>query len=92
MTLKKRWFDEILAGTKRVEYREVKPYWTKRLFDNGVAKKFDVIEFRNGYSRDARKMRVEFLGVDVVVLDKDIGDGWKKGMRVYGLKLGNRVQ
>lgn len=88
MTLKKRWFDEILAGTKRVEYREVKPYWTKRLFDNGKAREFDVIEFKNGYSRDARKMRVEFLGVDVVVLDKTLGDGWNEGMSVYGIRLG----
>ena len=30
-TLKRRWFAEIVAGTKRVEYREIKPYWTSRL-------------------------------------------------------------
>jgi hypothetical protein len=30
-TLKRRWFAEIVAGTKRIEYREIKPYWTSRL-------------------------------------------------------------
>ncbi len=66
LTLMKEWFDQILAGTKKIEYREIKPYWTKRLFDDGGnAKKFDIIEFRNGYSKDCRKMRVEFKGLRV---------------------------
>jgi len=91
LILKKKWFDEILAGTKKIEYREIKPYWTKRLFDDeGKPKKFDVIEFRNGYSKDARKMRVEFKGVRIGVLKGDVM-GWKKGMRVYEIFLGKIV-
>mgnify|MGYP003420506619 FL=1 len=30
-TLKKQWFEKIKSGEKTVEYREVKPYWTKRI-------------------------------------------------------------
>ena len=30
-TLEREWFAKIVAGTKRVEYRQIKPYWTKRL-------------------------------------------------------------
>jgi hypothetical protein len=30
-TIKREWFAEIVARTKRIEYREVKPYWTSRL-------------------------------------------------------------
>lgn len=30
--LKKEWFEKIKSGEKMHEYREVKPYWTKRLF------------------------------------------------------------
>jgi hypothetical protein len=30
-TLKREWFAKIVAGTKRIEYREIKPYWTTRL-------------------------------------------------------------
>lgn len=63
LTLKKKWFDLIKAGEKKVEFREIKPYWTKRLFDeNGEAIKYDFIIFRNGYSKDAPKMKVEFKG------------------------------
>lgn len=33
LTLKKLWFDMIKEGVKLEEYREIKPYWTKR-FEN----------------------------------------------------------
>lgn len=66
LTLMKRWFDEILVGTKKVEYREIKPYWTKRLFEeNGKPKHYDFVLFRNGYSKSARKIITEFKGLRV---------------------------
>ena len=30
-TIKREWLREIAAGRKRVEYREIKRYWTRRL-------------------------------------------------------------
>ena len=30
-SLKKQWYEKILRGEKTIEYREVKPYWNKRL-------------------------------------------------------------
>ena len=30
LPIKKKWFDMILFGEKKEEYREIKPYWTKR--------------------------------------------------------------
>ena|ERR1700679_3471477 len=30
-TLKRQWFAKIVDGTKKIEYREIKPYWTSRL-------------------------------------------------------------
>jgi len=50
LTLKRKWFDMILSGEKKEEYREIKPYWRKRL----LRKSFDAIHFRNGYAKDAR--------------------------------------
>ena len=29
--LKKEWYEKIRSGEKTIEYREVKPYWEKRL-------------------------------------------------------------
>jgi hypothetical protein len=63
LTLKGKWFDLILKGEKKIEYREIKPYWTKRLFDNGKENKFDYVVFRNGYTKNSPTMKVEFLGI-----------------------------
>ena len=43
-TLKRRWFTEV-DGSKRIEYREIKPYWTKRL--RAVSVPFRLV-LRNG--------------------------------------------
>lgn len=64
LTLKKKWFDLIASGEKRHEYRECKPYWEKRLIKpDGNPRHFDEIHFRNGYSKDAPFMRVEFIRI-----------------------------
>lgn len=31
LPIKRKWFDMILTGEKLEEYREIKPYWTKRI-------------------------------------------------------------
>jgi hypothetical protein len=44
-TLERKWFAEIVDGTKQVEYREIKPYWTLRL--SRVSTPFRLV-LRNG--------------------------------------------
>lgn len=39
LPIKKKWFDMILSGEKKEEYRDIKPYWTKRF-----SKAFDIDE------------------------------------------------
>jgi hypothetical protein len=56
LTLKKIWFDKIARGEKTNEFRDKKPYWIKRLKD----KTFNEVWFRNGYSKNAPFMRVEW--------------------------------
>lgn len=88
LTLKRQWFDMIASGTKREEYREMKPYWHKRLMC--AKRKFDVIHFRNGYSRDAKSMTVELIG-----LYSGLGIvewGAPEGKAVYILRLGAILQ
>lgn len=71
LTLKKYWFDMIKSGVKKEEYREIKDYWVKRFKDMSLVppfkpfKEFSVIEFKNGYARDAPTMRVEFKGIRI---------------------------
>ena len=49
LNLYRKYFDAILKGEKTTEYREVTPYWSKRL----EGRHYDVIKFRNGYRKDA---------------------------------------
>ncbi len=29
-TIEREWLAQIIAGTKKIEYRKIKPYWTRR--------------------------------------------------------------
>jgi hypothetical protein len=85
LTLKKEWYDMIASGVKKEEYREIKPHWNKRLLN----KTYDVIIFRNGYSKDSPSMKVEFLG-----LQKGLGiEEWGANLKekVYIIKLGKII-
>ena len=58
--IKKKWYDMILSGEKKEEYREIKTYYTSRFISHGlIAKTSDgeticlgpeFVVFRNGYS------------------------------------------
>lgn len=59
MPIKKKWFDMILSGEKKEEYREIKPYYKSRfknIFEMApysfipVGNDKKQIMFRNGYS------------------------------------------
>ncbi len=49
-TIKRRWLDEIVAGTKKIEERERKPYWRYRL--SGLETPFE-LRLINGMSKKA---------------------------------------
>lgn len=61
LQIKKKWFDMILSGEKKEEYREIKPYYQSRFshifsmvpYSNGIPDGPDAhrIRFRNGYGR-----------------------------------------
>lgn len=61
LPIKKKWFDMILSGEKKEEYREVKPYYTSRIkkefsccpyFVNPFGEDYQNVEFRNGYGKN----------------------------------------
>jgi hypothetical protein len=55
-TIKRQWLREIVEGTKTVEYREIKPYWERRL--RGVTTPFR-LRLINGMSATAPEVTVE---------------------------------
>jgi len=58
LTLRRKWFDQIVSGEKRIEFREIKPYWKARI----EGRSYDEIFFRNGYWPEMPFVRVEYLG------------------------------
>ena len=59
LNLHREFFAQIVAGTKRIEYRGQTPHWKARL----EGRKYDAIQFRNGYATRAPEMLVEFRGL-----------------------------
>lgn len=67
LTLKKKWFDLIASGVKKEEYREMKHYWACRLgkIDGSYFRKYDQVEFKNGYGANVPTMLVECNGITI---------------------------
>ena len=70
LPIKKKWFDMIVSGEKKEEYREITRYWKRRLLETC----FPVVEpgtrifqiaIQNGYSKNARKAILNVSGIDV---------------------------
>lgn len=93
LTLKKKWFDMIASGDKKEEYREIKPYWDKRLFgDYNDCEEyfvFDVVEFRNGYGKNKPSVTVE---CEAIIRGEGRPEwGAEPGKEYYVIKLGNII-
>ena len=87
LTLQKQWFDQILDGTKTIEYREYKKYWIDRLQEKvGSFKKFDVIHFKNGYNPDAPFMVVELNEIRIKSIN------WFSKEKKFELLLGKILE
>lgn len=80
LTVSKQWFDMIVAGEKTEEYREIKPYWIKRLTTNcevayDVAaetycgkvlyRPYTHVLFINGYHKDSPRIEKEIESITI---------------------------
>ena len=80
LTISKQWFDMILSGEKTEEYREIKPYWIKRLTTNcevayDVAaetycgkvlyRHYTHVLFINGYRNDSPRIEKEIESITI---------------------------
>lgn len=80
LSVKKEWFDKIVSGEKKEEYREIKPYWIKRLTTNCEVV-YDVVAetycgkvlyrpythvlFINGYGDDKPRVEKQIECIDI---------------------------
>ena len=49
LNLKRKYFAQIVAKTKKKEFRRYTPYWRRRIEN----REYDFIQFRNGYATKA---------------------------------------
>lgn len=71
LPIKKKWYDMILSGKKKEEYREIKPYYRSRLIHEGFLDVYGLpqtyvgrVMFRNGYSHNSPSF-VALCSVDI---------------------------
>ena len=87
LTIKRKWFDEICAGEKTVEYRE----YCKRIETVSHA---PYIKLVNGYRPDSAFLICELLGSsmasreEVAEVHPDAMDIFRPGCQIVGLQLG----
>ena len=70
LPLKKEWYDMIESGVKTEEYREIKPYWCKRLLDGyddmcTSYKPFTHVRFRYGYTKRTMTYKIDEITMGV---------------------------
>ena len=100
LPLKKKWFDMIVSGIKKEEYREINDYWTKRLvktegnlIDDFAFKQFDYVEFTLGYpSADNADARVRFKFEGIEKNTGRIEWGAESGKKYYVIRIGERIK
>lgn len=74
LVLKKKWWDMIESGVKTEEYREVKPYYEKRLYRcsrydeygriiKDHYKHYDYVCFHKGYTANTMTFEIESISV-----------------------------
>lgn len=89
LLIKKKWFDMIKSGEKKEDYREIKPYYDKRLKrEFNICSEFEgishVVMLRNGYSKSSPTLKCS------VRIIKDYGKeewGAEKSKLYYVLKI-----
>ena len=92
LTLQAKWFNLIAQGVKTEEYREIKPWTVSRLVDrkNNCFRKYDFVEFANGYSKTAPRIRLVHLGTCIGTSPVHWEWGEPSGEH-YVIRLGERV-
>ena len=76
LPLKKEWYDMIKSGEKREEYREIKPYWSKRFvgvdkplfshrygYQHANVKGYTHVRFRYGYTRRTMLYKIDEITI-----------------------------
>ena len=90
LTVSKQWFDMIVAGKKDEEYREIKPYWVARLFQNNS----NIVDVRNLTSALAGRMDLlkKYIDAQRIVLKQYTHVLFINGYRKDSLRIEKEIE
>lgn len=100
LPLKKEWYEMIESGVKTEEYREIKPYWSKRLvgmdrplfsfrygYQESNVSGYTYVKFSYGYTR-----RTMTFDIESITIGKGKPEwGAPADEEVFIIKLGKRL-
>lgn len=99
LPLKVKWYEMIESGQKKEEYREIKPFWNKRICGCvfvaksmcekdkcEYCKEFTHVRFRYGYTNKAMLFRIEGISIG-----KGRAEWGAPEYETFILKLGKRI-
>lgn len=99
LPLKKQWYEMIESGIKTEEYREIKPYWTRRFigmnqplfsfrygYQQANVKGYTHVKFSYGYTKCTMTFEIKEITIGKGKLEW----GAPKG-EVFIIKLGERI-
>ena len=95
LVLKRKWWDMIASGEKKVEYRELTEYWKSRLvtYPNWTAmaffKEFDAVTFYLGYAKDRPSMTFKVKDIRIGIGKPEWGA--EQGKSYFVIELGGRI-
>lgn len=96
LVLKKKYFDMIASGEKKEEYRELTPYWERRLWEHAPwsdhvtwPREYDAVTFYLGYAKNRPSMTFKWKGTDIRWGKMEWGAEF--GKEYFVIKLGERL-
>lgn len=99
LQIERKYFDQILSGEKKKEYRAISDYNIRLLCDCDIKDNLyytrrDIthVRFVNGYKKDRAVMVVEVKGIFHEEFIDFIPDGMKRGDQALTIELGDIVE
>jgi len=84
LNVRERWFRDIESGIKTEEYRELKPYWAKRL----EGKEYDRVIIKLGYPKKEDKGKQIIFPWNGYYIKHVISDEWNgEEKSVFAIQL-----
>lgn len=73
LVLQHKWFDKIVSGKKKSEYRECSKYWNKRFSH----KHYDTVVFHKGYTNVTAKYKISSIDITTKKNDLNLPKCWE---------------